>query len=206
MRVQPTGPVFADSSVHMPYDVCFGKFARRHGYAFGRHGASVIKFCIACTQLLFGRGPTGSFAFKIFRSKNFRPPSLHLYLKLSLPPFLAVSLYFFLSRDNERPPRDNSRREIVEEEKSYRRGKTQLRKSSAESAKLSSAQVTTRRRFCQFSTNWPTARSLARDREGFSWRGQKVSTAKSSQTTVSSQFRIPRDVNAFPASCPWRGN
>lgn len=205
MRVQPTGPVFADSSVHMPYDVCFGKFARRHGYAFGRHGASVIKFCIATPAFIWSWSDW-FICIQNFPQQEFSS-SLSPSLSQALPPsFFRCFTLFFLSRDNERPPRDNSRREIVEEEKSYRRGKTQLRKSSAESAKLSSAQVTTRRRFCQFSTNWPTARSLARDREGFSWRGQKVSTAKSSQTTVSSQFRIPRDVNAFPASCPWRGN
>lgn len=87
MRVQPTGPVFAGSSVHTPSVRCmFGKFARRHGYAFGRrHGASVIKFCIA-TQLLFGRGSDWFICIQNFPRKNFRLP-----LSISL----LFSLYFF---------------------------------------------------------------------------------------------------------------
>lgn len=95
--VQPTSPVFAGSSVHTPSvrcDVCFGKFARRHGYAFEhRRGASVIKFCIA-TQLLFGRGPTGSFAFKIFQARIFVfSPSLFLS-----PLSLCFTLFFSIAR------------------------------------------------------------------------------------------------------------
>lgn len=194
MRVQPTAapaPVLARERVrgfvcthalgNDGHDVCFGKFARHHGYAFGRRrGAGVIKFCGA-TQLLFGRAPTGSFAFKIHQSKNFRLPLCH-----SLPATLALFFFFFFSIARQRAflhgtiPVERGEKSRGEE-KSYRRGKRRsLRKSSAESAKLGSAQVTTRRRFCQFSTNWPTARSFARDRDGFSWRGQKVSTAKSS--------------------------
>jgi len=106
INARPTNS--ASSSVHTPserwYDVCFGKFARRHGYAFGRRrGATVIKFCTA-TQLLFGRGPTGSFAFKILRVRIFVfPLSFSLCFTLF---FLSKQQAFFTGQF----PLKNSRR------------------------------------------------------------------------------------------------
>jgi len=102
--------------------------------------SSVIKFCIA-SQLLFARGPAGSFAFEILGYAR-APRSLR-------QPFLLFSL----SRGNKRLLRDSPRR-------NSRGGKISSTGERAEVVPLSSMGFTARR-FCQFPTSRPAIRSLA---------------------------------------------
>lgn len=120
-----TSPVYVGPSVHTAprtdgrYDVCFRKFARRHGYAFrcrrrrerggrgeeGEREASVIKFCITI-PLLFDRGPA----------------RVHLHSKFGRARILSSvpALYFSVSRERrqalptEQPSRvDGRKRETL---------------------------------------------------------------------------------------------
>jgi hypothetical protein len=120
---------------------CMFRKVCRGAMVMHSRGSSVIKFCIA-SQLLFGRGPAGSFAFGILGYAR-APRSLRLFL------------LFPLSRGNKRLLRDNPRR-------NSRGGK--ISGERADEAPLSSARFTARR-FCQFPTNRPAIRSLAIDRD-----------------------------------------
>ena len=165
MRVQPTGLVFAGSYTCPRNDGTM--------YVLGSLPDAMVMHAIRasswgqCHQILHNHpaficGPTvhlhSKFSEQEFLSFLFlpTPPPLSLSLSLSLS-FCLFHFIFFYFVIQQMFFTNNSHWEIFEKEKSYRRKKRQLRKSSAKSAKLSSAQVTTRRRFCQFSTNWPTA-------------------------------------------------
>jgi len=131
--------------------------------------SSVIKFCIA-SQLLFARGPAGSFAFEILGYAR-APRSLR-------QPFLLFSV----SRGNKRLLRDSPRRDS-------RGGKISSTGERAEAPKavpLSSRDLS----LVDFVNSRRVGRRFARSRSDIT--GQKVPMAKSSRR----QFKISRYVNA----------